>query len=528
MKHDKECSFEIKEYIPSSEITPKTSRWRISKKDKIKEAVKENSLVLANADKESTLELPISGQSSLSPNLDNFSLTELTKPSQMLTDADLAMDNVLSEDSELYIPMLLTQPTPSLSLHLEEDGLCYLDYFEQEVARFMCIGPRDSNYFIKTFFTVASSEEPVAYALAAWGGVYFNGFSNEKVQSYKKKAYDLVKKRYLENTNLDSYGYYSAFCYFLIAIGAEISSGDVSQWYDLFQQCTDLLKRYGGLAKFCKDFFFSNDVKWLVSYFQHHDIMSSVALLNGTSCSMDKYNTLFKEYRLLETGNYGLDPVQGCAQPVFLILGEIMNAKVQFKMARDNLADEIQAVISRNSSSFDKRDVLRRQLNLHEEIDRRTTELVKQLNEVAPSKSQISILAESPEEDLESHLTLFELYRQVSHIYLALYIKRVQPCSSEIQLLLMKSLDAIDELIDTRLVTSLHMSLLICGVTCGNDLNRDRIRQFLDRVYERHKSGNLIRVREIIEEAWIRNKKGDFCVDWVEICKDFGWKVSIC
>lgn len=528
MKHDKECSFEIKEYRPLLEITPKTGSWRISKKDRNKEAVKENAVELANTDKQSTHELLIIGQVSLSPNFDNYALTQLTDPSQMLTNADLAIDNMLTEDSELYSPMLLTQPAPTLSLYLEEDGLCYLDYFEQEVARFMCIGPRDSNYFIKTFFAVATSEEPVAYALAAWGGVYLNGFSDEKVQTYKKKAYDLVKKRYLENANLDSYGYYGAFCYFLIAISAEISSGDVSRWYDLFRQCTDLLKRYGGLAKFCKDFFFSNDVKWLVSYFQHHDIMSSVALVNGTSCSMDKYNTLFKEYRLLETGNYGLDPVQGCAQPVFLILGEIMNAKVQFKIARDKLADEIEAVIFQDSSSLAKRDVLRKQLGLHEEIDRRTTELVKQLNEVEPSKSQMSILAKSPEEDIESHLTLFELYRQVSHIYLALYIKRVQPCSSEIQLLLMRSLDAIDELIDTRLVTCLHMLLLICGVTCGNDLTRDRIRKFLDRVYERHNTGNLTRVREIIEEAWIRNKKGDFCVDWVEICEDFGWKVSIC
>ena len=56
-----------------------------------------------------------------------------------------------------------------------------------------------------------------------------------------------------------------------------------------------LLRSYGGLAKFLKDFNYCNNVKWLIASFQFHDIMSSVTLSSGTSCSMKNYKETYSK-----------------------------------------------------------------------------------------------------------------------------------------------------------------------------------------------------------------------------------------
>ena len=50
-------------------------------------------------------------------------------------------------------------------------------------------------------------------------------------------------------------------------------------------------------------------------------------------------------------------------------------------------------------------------------------------------------------EELDLHLTLFELYRLTCQMYLLLYIKQTQPSSSEVQMLLLTSFAYISTLV---------------------------------------------------------------------------------
>lgn len=70
---------------------------------------------------------------------------------------------------------ILLSPSSTFSLYLDEPGLRLLEYFENKVAKILCISPESSNYFLKTFVSVAMTEESIMHALAAWGGVFSEG-----------------------------------------------------------------------------------------------------------------------------------------------------------------------------------------------------------------------------------------------------------------------------------------------------------------------------------------------------------------
>lgn len=425
------------------------------------------------------------------------------------------------------IPNILLSPSSTFSIYLDSTGLRLLDFFEKKVARLLCISPESSNYFLKTFFSVAMSEESIMHALAAWGGVFSEGPSSDLVKYHMSKASTLIHESHLTNPNLDKYGYYVAFCYYLISIGVETCSGDVSNWYDHFNRCTELLRSYGGLAKFCTDFNYSNDVKWLIANFQFHDIMSSVTLSSGTSCSMTAYNNLFKDYRLLDIGDYGLDPYQGCIQPIYLILGEIMNTYVELKEQRKELKRDIGRLPLESPDTLVIAELIQKRLAHYQVVDDRYNELLDKIQQAQPNEKQMTLIMNNKGE-LELHLTLFELYRLTCRMYLLLYIKQTQPSSSEVQMLLLNSFAYIDILVDSPMTASLSMLLLICGISCCNLSDRNQINDKFKKIYEKYRAGNVRRVWDIVEESWRRNPDGNICIDWVEICEEYGWKLSVC
>lgn len=87
-----------------------------------------------------------------------------------------------------------------------------------------------------------------------------------------------------------------------------------------------LIRSFGGLARVSEMFNHSNDIKWLISHFQFHDIVSSHALLRGTMYPIEEYQAV-----LPEDPNYGIDPLQGIAAPVYYLIGEVGNLKVQLR-----------------------------------------------------------------------------------------------------------------------------------------------------------------------------------------------------
>lgn len=447
-------------------------------------------------------------------------------PNFNLTPSDLLQIFSPSEFLDFEMP-LLASPSSTFSLFLDEAGLRLLNFYENMVAKTLSVSPESSNYFLKTFFTAALTEESLMHLLAAWGGVFLEGHDSDSVKFHLDRARDLIQRSYLNQEHLDTHGTYVGICYYLILMGIDICSGDVCNWYYLFSQCTKLLNRSGGIVKFCRDNQYSNDAKWLISNFQFHDVLSSVTLKRGTSCGIDEYKTLFNER--FDMNDYGVDPYQGCIQPIFLLLGSIMNASVELKDERELINKEMTEATKKglNLDNADQRKLTLRRIRHCHDVETRYNELLAGIHYCTPNQSQISHISHDKSE-VDLHLTLFELYRLTCQIYLLLYIKQTQPLSSEVQLHFMNSLSYIESLMNSKLVPSLPMLLLICGMCCCNEYDRTQVHSIFDKVLATYTVGNVGRVWQIVQEAWKRNPHGNLCIDWTDICDEFGWKLSVC
>lgn len=414
-----------------------------------------------------------------------------------------------------YSPFLpsaiLISPSSTFNLFLDAPGMMYLNYYQNHVANFITISPASSNYFLKTFFTISVSNEAIAHALAAWGALFHSDNNADAVNHY------LANARRLINPNpTDKHDVFITLAFYLISVAIQICSGDTSDWHTIFNKGAHLLSRYGGVAKFVRDFAFSNDSKFLIANFQYHDVMSLDSLANGTVCSMNSYNDLFRVNRLLEADGYGIDPYQGCIQPLFLLLGDIMNCYVDLKTeARRLLAD----------ADTDTDNVAARTAHYHRR-EHLYTALKHKIDTSTPNQLQLDQL--SLQHDYTMHMKFFDLHRTLCTMYLNLYIKQTQPMSFEIQSLLLHALALIDDLKETAALSGLSMALLVCGVSCCTKYDRLRLSATYTDIYLRYPVGNVERTWDVVQEAWMRNRSGRICIDWLDICDDWGWKLSMC
>ncbi|ODV77177.1 uncharacterized protein CANTADRAFT_27518 [Suhomyces tanzawaensis NRRL Y-17324] len=456
-------------------------------------------------------------ESHLAPNkissLDNqFVLTRSHTQSPF---PDFLNDSALHEMFSQYTPILM-QPSSSFNIYLDDSGLIYLDYFESNVANVLSVSPRSSNYFLKTFFSLAVTNESILNALAAWGALFHSDSNHEIVNQYLQRSKDCANK-----SLANKYDYFVTLAYYLINIGIQVCSGDTKNWHTIFNKCCDLLGAYGGVRKFIRDFNYSNDCKFLLSNFQFHDVMSSETLTNGTRCLLSNYNDIFQTKKFIGDEEYGIDPYQGCVQPIVLLLGEIMNGYAKVKMDAIELNKELNSGESKNIVQIHSR-----RLAHFETIDQTHDELRNKVKYCKPIQSQLDQLP--TDEEKEKHLKLFELYRITCKMYLALYFKQLQPISSEVQNFLLGSLKIIEELIETKLKGSINMPLMICGISCCNEYDRRILDRKFQKIYSSYKVGNVKRIWHIVKESWRRNATGGVCIDWIDICNDFGWKLSLC
>lgn len=457
--------------------------------------------------------------------LTTFQNNKVTKPKQRKHDKVLdlpeleidfpspATDGIVvaASSPESFNTTIIDNLSSPLFLFLDPKGLEYINYFENSVADSLSISPKSHNYFKKTFFTLAFTSEAILNLLAAWGALFHKNGDNEDVERYLQIAKSSLIKPNKNNNN--KFDYFIMMAYYLISIGIRVNSGDTSQWYELFHNCEILMRQYGGLQKFIKDFEYSEDCKFFLATFQFRDIMSSESLKRGTICTINNYNNLFGG----NDDNYGLDPYQGCCQSIIIVLGEIMNTYVELKRERMEIIEKLDKDI----------DVTEQRLKHFEKVNRSINDLLTKVDDCIP----FGQLQELDEDERELQLELFELNRITCKMYLLLYIKQTQPTSTEIQILLLKALQLMDDLIikkKNNVVNCLNMALLICGISSSNKFDRNNVRMKFNQVYSNNfKVGNIKRIWDIVEESWIRNSSGKICIDWLDICHDFGWKISM-
>ncbi len=430
-----------------------------------------------------------------------------------------------------FLEMVSPSPPHQISMfpQIDEKGGLFLDSYINRCARVVCIGPDSSNYFLKTFYQLASTDNAIMYAVAAWGGLFVEGYS-QRVKTYMASAFELIQKRYPSYENLSKNETFILLSFYMVVMSFEVCAGDVYNWHQFFHKATELIKKNEGLEQICRQFDYSNDIKFLISDVFFHDILSSNAFSGNSQFPISEYYSIFHHNKILEFGNYGLDPLQGCLQPVYLILAEMNSVASDLHKRKLELDRELR-ILALNSShlmNYDDTSHLRQlRIEYYEDANHQFTILQEKLHNCKPNLAQIELIMDDKKE-LELHLTLFEVYLYTCQLCINTKIKGMAPSAIEQQVLLLNCLNGIDILVPTKFVSALALLLLICGINCCNPSDRIEMQKRIEKIQERYLVANVLRVLEIIEEAWRQNRSGNRCIDWTDICKKKNWNLSVC
>lgn len=407
-------------------------------------------------------------------------------------------------------PCVWPQEAPrALALaHLDQTGCLYMEHY-QWYCRFICIGPDLLNYFVKTFLKLAGEDEAIAYALSAWGGFMLERRRGEVASTdpwrYMQKAAQLMYTRLgSEMRARDRREFFSLFAFYLIFIAIEVWTGDVENWPGLFRLCAGLIKSAGGLQAVCGWFGGSNDIRWLLSNFQFHDLLSLRALTAGTEFDVESYLRV-----LSADAVYGVDPLQGALGPVYNLMGEIGNAAVRLRAQWRSLATRLAAD-----------DAVTERTAHYEDVAAHMQYFDNELLQCVPDAAQLALLG-AEKQRLQKEL--FALYVVVARMELNTAVGRVAASAAVQQGLLVRALLQIDVLLESPVRVLLLLALLVCGLASVHECDRSGVRRRLQRLLRGYEIGSLQRIRELIEEAWRTNA----LAQWGVFLHAKGWALYV-
>lgn len=461
-----------------------------------------------------------------SKNCEDNTLIHYNKTKNEITDGEYSFD--------LFIPYSMKS---AYSLYLDSDGLLFIEQYKLTFTSVLSLGVGNSHYFIETFLKLANSNEAILYLIASFGGHLLqfanndNDIQNENDNNsnmssdnyrtkaiqgsqmkYMQKSFKLISNKYRKDSDVKTKeDFFILFCYYLIMLSFEITRGDTKNWYDYLLKCKTLIENYGGLMKVMKDFQFSNDIKWAISDFQFHDVVSSKSVKHGTLYPIKTYENLTKFYI-----NFGIDPFQNISRPIYLIWGKINN----YSSKLNQEYEKIQLITESNELKNFK-------LIFYENIEKISSKIINELDDCSPNPENIKLLLDNSSNEFEFQMTFFELLNLTTKIHLNSSIKKLTPNNFEQQKLLIQCMERIDIIINTRMATALPIVFLICGVNCIEIEDRKIMIEYINKVFQCHRFGNYKRILDVIEEIWLRNINGDKLITWNMICEEKGWTLSI-
>lgn len=420
----------------------------------------------------------------------------------------------------IYIPPL---QLAFFSLFLDSKGVSFVRHFENEVSGALTVSPSTSNYFSKTFLLLATMDESIGHAIASWGAFYVHQYDHIDVQRHYYQAMSLTAKKFPKGSKISKYDHFILLCFHFIVMGLLICQGDISQWWTCFNKCTELVKQSGGLKRLCVELDHSNDIKFLVSSFFYHDIMSSHAFSHGTTFSVKEYKSVFEPgfFNL----SYGIDPLQGCLHPVYMLLAEELEVRAAMRTRRLRL----ESLLNGELGTEDDPNILG-EFELMRILYLEYCELVAQQIEEKIQSCIIdkTLLAACTEVEGKMHCQIFTVFKLVCKLYWVLYIKGLPPKANELQLLLVQLVDKIDKLVESKMIVVLCLPLVIACSACYTKHDRRRMENLFSKVIGKCPIRNVHRAWVVVQEIWKRNPKGELTVDWADICEDLDWQLCVC
>lgn len=478
--------------------------------------------------------------------LDSLQVTDLTPDLMALVEiyndqpcaVDLSSALEMSPNSRSPDPLTASTPTslgfetfcnippfhvPDFSIFLDSKGVSYVKHFNDNVSGTLTVSPSASNYFSKTFLMFAGLDEGIGHAIASWGAYYVHSHLHDDVEHHFGQAVYLMAKRFGRGTAVTKYDYFILIIFHLVLLGFFICQGDTHQWWICFEKCHELIERCGGLEKLCEDFNYSNDIKFLVSNFFFHDINASHAFVHGPLIESHQYHRVFRNGFF--DSEYGVDPLQGCLNPVYLLLVEELEIRTVMrsrKMRLDSLLNG-ELVAEDDPGILHEFDVMRRQ---YLEF---CADMKSQLEpKIANCQIDPATLARTEKFEREIHIETFAVFKLACQLYWVLYIKEVSPTSNELQLLLIELMDRIKTVVDSRMVVMLCLPLVMAGVACSTKLDRRRLKKAFLLIMEKSPIKNVRKAWVVVQEVWKKNPDGDKTLDWADVCEELGWELNIC
>ncbi|GMM30306.1 Uga3 protein [Martiniozyma asiatica (nom. inval.)] len=416
------------------------------------------------------------------------------------------LQQLLSQKAADSVPKSLEIKLP-IDLTLEE--LSYFEYYCKNILPNMSILPQEFNYYSKIYIPIAFKEPAVLYTLVGWGCRMRKNYNlNFQVENREADKYILMVNEFIAHNNivLDKEKFITNFVCYMLLVCMEISFGDTSKWSHYFTCCFNMINKMPGdfryLLSAC-----SIEGTLLAENFAYFDVLASQSNENGTFYPMEDYKDLFS---LNNTNKSIHDPIQGCVRPIILLIGDIVSVLVEHNAL----------AVSLDLPECDRFEVMSKMMHESETLD-------KKIKFSKPDLTCLQYLKSS--EELEYHLTLFEVYQLATQIYLRQVIRKLPPVVPEIQILAYNLKEDLKFLVKyPPLKNSLAFPMLLLGISATSSQDRKEIKAMFNALIQ--SCGYLSSYQKlliVVDKIWDINELGTVYVDWFKVTKQLGWRLNL-
>lgn len=424
--------------------------------------------------------------------------------------------NIIFEDQPQYLE-LFANPTPSipqsldlkLPVPLTFEELGYFEFYCKSILPNLSILPQEFNYYTKIYIPIAFKEKSVLYTLVAWGCRMRKNINlNFQIENREADNYIVQVNEFIDHNEktLDQEKFITNFVCYMLLVCMEVSFGDTTRWSHYFTCCFNMINKMPGNFRYLLSAC-SIEGNLLAENFAYFDVLASQSNENGTFYPMADYHDLFSQNNTTKIVH---DPLQGCIRPLILLIGEVVSMLVEYSSLQ----------ISLDLPECDRFDVISKMMKKSEALD-------KSIRFAKPDLSCLQYLDSSDE--LESHLTLFEVYQLSSQIYLRQVIRKLPPVVPEIQVLAYNLKEDLKILITTpKLKNSLAFPMLLLGISAVSPGDRKEIiGMFKSLIQSCGYLSSYQKLMFVVQKIWDLNNNGSLYVDWFRVTKQLGWRLNL-
>lgn len=405
------------------------------------------------------------------------------------------LNEYISPDPELKI---------KLPVDLSESEIGYFEYYCKSILPELSILPQEYNFYSKIYIPLALKEPALLYSLIGWGckmmkndGINYL-IENEEAEGYCKKVMGIIDQN---NLYLNEEKFMVNFCSYMSLVYMNISVGDINEWSTHFTSCFNMINRMPGNFKYLMNF--SHEGILLAENFAYFDILASQSNENGTFYPISDYDDVFSNV------SNAHDPAQGCIRPLTLIIGEIVTLLVEYSTLQ----------VSLDLTDCSKYELMANVIDKAEKLDKK----------ILFTKPDLSCLKHlNTPEELEGHLTLFDVYQISAQIYLRQVIKKLPSVVPEIEMLFFHLKEGVAFLVKTKFRKSLGFPMLVTALAATSKEDRQDVKSLFENLIQC--CGYLSvyqKLWTVIQKVWELNQNGNLYVDWYKITKQFGWRLNL-